>query len=44
MESKTYHRKEKKLKQKLSEYLKRNKAMARPLAVTIKRVNEVVRG
>lgn len=36
--------KKKKLKQKLSEYLKRNKAIARPLAVTIKRVNEVVRG
>lgn len=35
---------EKKLKQKLSEYLKRNKAIARPLAVTIKRVNEIVRG
>lgn len=26
------------------EYLKRNKAIARPLAVTVKRVNEVVRG
>ena len=36
--------KKKKLKQKLSEYLKRNKAIARPLAVTIKRVNEIVRG
>lgn len=36
--------KKKKLKQKLSEYLKRNKAAARPLAVTIKRVNEIVRG
>ena len=36
--------KKKKLKQKLSEYLKRNKAVARPLAVTIKRVNEIVRG
>lgn len=36
--------KKKKLKQKLSEYLKRNKATARPLAVTIKRVNEIVRG
>lgn len=34
----------KKLKQKLSEYLKRNKAVARPLAVTIKRVNEITRG
>ena len=32
------------LKQKLSEYLKRGKAVARPLAVTIKRVNEIVRG
>lgn len=30
--------KKKKLKQKLSEYLKRNKAIARPLAETIKRV------
>ena len=36
--------KQKKLKKKLSEYLKRNKAIARPLAVTIKRVNEIVRG
>lgn len=36
--------KKKKLKGKLSEYLKRNKAVARPLAVTIKRVNEIVRG
>lgn len=36
--------KKKKLKQKLSEYLKRNKAIARPLAETIKRVNEIVRG
>ena len=36
--------KKKKLKQKLSEYLKRGKAVARPLAVTIKRVNEFVRG
>ncbi|QBE96704.1 Group II intron-encoded protein LtrA [Blautia producta] len=36
--------KKKKLKQKLSEYLKRRKATARPLAVTIKRVNEIVRG
>ena len=35
---------EKKLKKKLSEYLKRGKAVARPLAVTIKRVNEIVRG
>ena len=33
-----------KLKKKLSEYLKRGKAIARPLAVTIKRVNEIVRG
>ena len=31
-------------KKKLSEYLKRGKAVARPLAVTIKRVNEIVRG
>lgn len=37
-------KKKKKLKQKISEYLKRNKAIARPLAVTIKRVNEIVRG
>ena len=36
--------KKKKLKRKLSEYLKRGKAVARPLAVTIKRVNEIVRG
>lgn len=35
--------KKKKLKKKLSEYLKRGKAVARPLAVTIKRVNEIVR-
>lgn len=36
--------KKKKLKQKLSEYLRRGKAIARPLVVTIKRVNEIVRG
>ena len=36
--------KKKALKAKLSQYLKRNKATARPLAVTIKRVNEIVRG
>jgi RNA-directed DNA polymerase len=36
--------KKKALRQKLSEYLKRNKAIARPLAVTIKRVNEITRG
>ena len=36
--------KKKKLKKNLSEYLKRGKAVARPLAVTIKRVNEIVRG
>lgn len=36
--------KKKKLKQKLNENLKRGKAIARPLAVTIKRVNEIVRG
>ena len=35
---------EKKLKKKLAEYLKRGKATARPLTVTIKRVNEIVRG
>lgn len=33
-----------KKKKKLSEYLKRGKAVARPLVVTIKRVNEIVRG
>lgn len=37
-------KKRKKLEKKLSEYLKRWKAVARPLAVTIKRVNEIVRG
>ncbi|WMJ86148.1 group II intron reverse transcriptase/maturase [Anaerocolumna sp. MB42-C2] len=36
--------KKKKLKQKMSEYLKRNKAISRPLAETTKRVNEIVRG
>ena len=36
--------KKKKLKQKISEYLRRGKAISRPLAVTIKRVNEIVRG
>ena len=36
--------KKKKLKKKMSEYLKRGKAIARPLSVTIKRVNEIVRG
>ena len=36
--------KKKKLKEKLSEYLRRGKAVARPLAVTIKRVNEITRG
>ena len=36
--------KKKKLKKKLSEYLKRGKAIASPLAVTIKRVNEIVKG
>lgn len=36
--------KKKALKQKLSEYLKRGKAVARPLSVTVKRVNEIVRG
>lgn len=36
--------KKKKLRQKVSEYLKRNKAIARTLAETIKRVNEIVRG
>ena len=34
----------KKLKEKLSEYLKRGKAVARALAVTIKLVNGIVRG
>ena len=36
--------KKKKLRLKVSEYLKRNKAIARPLVETIKRVNEIVRG
>lgn len=36
--------KKKKLKEELSEYLRRGKAVARPLAVTIKRVNEITRG
>ena len=36
--------KKKKLKKKLGEYLRRGKAVARPLVVTIKRVNEIVRG
>ena len=36
--------KKKALKDKSCEYLKRNKAVARPLAVTIKRVNEILRG
>lgn len=36
--------KKKALKEKLAEYLKRNKAVARPLAVTVRRVNEIVRG
>lgn len=36
--------KKKALKEKVTECLKRNKAIARPLAVTIKRVNEIVRG
>jgi hypothetical protein len=36
--------KKKKLKQKMDEYLKRNKAISRPLAVTIKRVNEIASG
>ena len=36
--------KKKKLKTKVSEYLKRGRAVARPLAATIKRVNEMMRG
>ena len=36
--------KKKKLKQKLNKYLKRSEVIVRPLAVTIKRVNEIVRG
>ena len=44
MESKTHNRKEKGTETELSEYLKRNKAVARPLAETIKRVNEIARG
>lgn len=37
-------KKKKKLKKRLSEYLKRGKAVTRPLAVAIKRVNEIVKG
>ena len=44
VKSTTEKKKKKKLKQKLSEYHKRNKAIARPLAETIKRVNEIARG
>ena len=44
MESKTHYGKEKETQKKLSEYLKRGRAVARPLAATIKRVNEMVRG
>ena len=36
--------KKKKLKKKLSEYLKIGKSAAGPAAVTIKRINEIVRG
>ncbi len=36
--------KKKALYQKIKEYLKRGKAVARPLSVTFKRVNEIVRG
>lgn len=36
--------KKKALKQKVSEYLKRNRAAARALSLTIKRVNEIIRG
>ena len=36
--------KKKALYQKVREYLKRSKAVARPLAVTFKRINELVRG
>ncbi len=36
--------KKKVLYQKIREYLKRGRAVARPLAVTFKRVNEIVRG
>ena len=36
--------KKKSLKEKLCEYLKRSKAVARPLSITIKRVNEILRG
>lgn len=43
MESQTDNGKKKKLKKKLSEYLKRGKVIARPLADTIKRVKEIVR-
>lgn len=41
---KAANEKKKALKEKLSKYLKRNKAIASPLAVTVKRVNEIVRG
>lgn len=41
---KATNEKKKALKEELSKYLKRNKAIARPLAVTAKRVNEIVRG
>ena len=44
MESKAYHRKEKEAEKEAKWYLKRGKAIARPLAVTIRRVNEIVRG
>lgn len=36
--------KKKAIRQKLSEYLKRNRGASRPLVVTIKRVNEILRG
>ena len=36
--------KKRKLKQKLSGYLKRGKVVEKPLAATIKRVNEIIRG
>lgn len=44
MGSQTNQRKKEEIEKRMNEYLKRGKAVARPLAVTIKRVNEIVRG
>lgn len=38
------HEKKKKFKQTICEYLKRHRAVARPITVTIKRINQIVRG